>query len=177
MKLIDQAIIFASQKHSGQLRKGTDIPYIVHPIEVMKILIENKCSEKAIIACVLHDTIEDAKVPPEEIRDIFGAEFLQIVQSESEDKSKPWEERKQATIDHLKTASLETKLVCCADKLANIRSMASDKAAIGEKLWERFNASKERIAWYYRGIAEVMPDLENYPMYREINALINEVFG
>jgi len=38
MKPIDKAIIFAAQKHAGQPRKGTDIPYIVHPIEVMKIL-------------------------------------------------------------------------------------------------------------------------------------------
>jgi hypothetical protein len=55
--------------------------------------------------------------------------------------------------------------------------MASDKAAVGEKLWERFNAPKEKIAWYYRGIAEAMPDLGNYPMYRELNTLINGVFG
>jgi len=67
MKQIDEAIIYAAQKHSGQPRKGTDIPYIVHPIEVMKILIENNCSEKVVIAGILHDTIEDAKVPPDEI--------------------------------------------------------------------------------------------------------------
>jgi len=176
MKLIDKAIIFAAEKHSGQSRKGTDIPYIVHPIEVMKILIENKCSEKTIIAGILHDTIEDAKVPPDEISKKFGQDILELVQTESEDKSKSWEERKQATIDHLKTASLETKLVCCADKLANIRSMASDKAIVGNKLWERFNAPKDRIQWYYNGISSALPELEYYPMYQELNALINEVF-
>jgi len=176
MKPIDKAIFFAAEKHAGQLRKGTDIPYIVHPIEVMKILIENKCSEKAIIAGILHDTIEDAGVQPDEISKKFNQDILELVQSESEDKTKSWEERKQATIDHLKTASLETKLVCCADKLSNIRSMASDKAAIGDKLWERFNASKDRIQWYYKGVSSAMTELENYPMYRELNALINEVF-
>jgi len=177
MKPIDEAIIFAAKKHSGQPRKGTDIPYIVHPVEVMKILIENKCSEKVIIAGILHDTIEDANVSPNKIKNKFGKDILQIVQSESEDKSKTWEERKQATIDHLKTASLETKLVCCADKLSNIRSMASDKNIVGNKLWERFNAPKERIQWYYKGVSSALPELEKYPMYQELNVLINEVFN
>jgi len=176
MKPIDDAIIFAAKKHAGQPRKGTDIPYIVHPIEVMKILIENKCSERVVIAGILHDTIEDAGVHPDEIRKKFGQDILELVQTESEDKTKSWEERKQATIDHLKTAHLETKLVCCADKLANIRSMASDKAAVGDKLWERFNATKDRIKWYYQGVYSAMTGLENYPMYRELNALVNKVF-
>jgi len=176
MKPIDKAIIFAAKKHAGQPRKGTDIPYIVHPIEVMKILIENNCSEKAVIAGILHDTIEDAGVRPHEIRNKFGKDILELVQTESEDKSKSWEERKQATIYHLKSASLETRLVCCADKLANIRSMADDKAAVGDKLWERFNATKDRIKWYYQGVSSAMVELENYPMYKELNALINEVF-
>jgi (p)ppGpp synthase/HD superfamily hydrolase len=176
MKLIDKAVIFAAQKHAGQLRKGTEIPYIVHPIEVMKILIENKCSEKAIIAGILHDTIEDANVPPEEICDLFGLEILQIVQSESEDKSKSWEERKQATIDHLKTASLDIKLVCCADKLANIRSMNNDFKIIGEKLWDRFNAPKDRIQWYYKSVSSALIELEKYPMYHELNMVISEIF-
>ena len=37
--LIQKAIIFATKKHEGQKRKGTDIPYIVHPMEVMQTLI------------------------------------------------------------------------------------------------------------------------------------------
>jgi (p)ppGpp synthase/HD superfamily hydrolase len=177
MKPIDKAVIFAAKKHSGQLRKGTEVPYIVHPVEVMKILIENKCTEKVIIAGILHDTIEDAKIKPKEIRNKFGEEVMRIVQSESEDKKKTWEERKQATIDHLKTASLEVKLVCCADKLSNIRAMKNDEAAIGEKLWERFKAPKDRICWYYRGVFSALTELDNYPMYKELNVLINEVFG
>lgn len=42
---IQKAIIFATLKHEGQKRKGTDIPYIVHPMEVMQILTELQCSE------------------------------------------------------------------------------------------------------------------------------------
>jgi len=146
-------------------------------MEVMQILSANNCSEKTIVAGILHDTLEDTFTKPDEISEKFGQDILEIVKTESEDKSKTWEERKQATIDHLRTASLETKLVCCADKLANIRSMASDKAAVGDHLWERFNASKDHIQWYYMGVSSALLELENYPMYKELNALINEVFG
>ena len=157
---IQKAIIFATLKHEGQKRKGTEIPYIVHPMEVMQILTELQCSEKVIIAGILHDTLEDTDATPEEIEKLFGSDVLALVQTESEDKSKTWKERKQTTIDHLQTASNETKIVCFADKLSNIRSIKRDFDAIGSKLWERFNAPKENLAWYYTSF---IPIFEKIP--------------
>ena len=58
--LIHEAIEFAAVKHKNQVRKGTDTPYIVHPMEVMYILAENGCDETVIAAGLLHDTVEDA---------------------------------------------------------------------------------------------------------------------
>jgi len=175
--LIHEAIVFAARKHAGQMRKGTNIPYIAHPMEVMQILLaERNCSDDVIIAGILHDTLEDTGTTPAEILENFGEEILKIVAAESEDKSKTWKERKQATIDHLSGVSLEAKLVCCADKLSNLRSMAADKEAVGDKLWERFNAVKSDIEWYYRGIAAALPELVGYKMYGELIALNNEVF-
>lgn len=176
MNLIHEAIIFAALKHAGQLRKGTDIPYISHPMEVALILTENGCTENVIIAGILHDTLEDTGTTPAEILEHFGEEILKIVAAESEDKSKTWKERKQATIDHLAGATLEARLVCCADKLSNLRSVAADKETVGNKLWERFNAEKDDIEWYYRGIAAALPELAGYKMYGELTALNNEVF-
>ena len=90
MDKMEQAIIFATEKHKNQFRKGTQIPYIVHPIEVMQILRENNADENTIIAGLLHDTIEDAGVSYNEICNMFGNEVANIVQDESEDKSKHW---------------------------------------------------------------------------------------
>jgi (p)ppGpp synthase/HD superfamily hydrolase len=177
MNKINEAIIFAAQKHGNQKRKGTDIPYITHPISVMEILIRNGCSESVVIAGVLHDVLEDTEANPAEIIDQFGEDIYKIVCAESEDKSKTWKERKQATIDHLSSASLEAKLVCCADKLSNLRSMAADQEAVGDKLWERFKAGKEDIAWYYRGVVAALPDLAGYQMYKELKGLLGVVFG
>jgi len=176
MNLIHEAIVFAARKHAGQVRKGTDIPYFSHPAEVMQILTENCCSDKVIVAGILHDTLEDTGTAPAEIVGLFGEDVLKIVIAESEDKSKTWKERKQAAIDHLSESSLDVKMVCCADKLSNLRSMTADKAAVGERLWERFNAPKTDIRWYYQGIATAIPDLSGYKMYQELTALLGEVF-
>ena len=183
---IQKAIIFATLKHEGQKRKGTDIPYIVHPMEVMQILTEMNCTEKVIIAGILHDTLEDTDATPEEIEKEFGKDVLAIVQTESEDKSKTWKERKAATIDHLKGASSPTKIVCFADKLSNIRSMYRDKLEIGAELWKRFNADKESIAWYYRGIAGAVREIGTdgkmnggkfLELYREFTKTIDLTFA
>lgn len=153
---IQKAIIFATLKHLKQKRKGTEIPYIVHPMEVMQILTDLDCSENTIIAGILHDTLEDTETTPEEILKEFGEDVLSLVKLESEDKSKTWKERKLETINHLKTAMLDVKLICFADKLSNLRSIYRDNLDIGDKIWERFNATREDLHWYYKGIIDVI---------------------
>lgn len=85
---IHEAIIFATLKHQNQKRKGTEIPYIVHPMEVMQLLSAEGLPEEIIIAGILHDTLEDTDTKPEEIEQKFGKAILDIVLTESEDKSK-----------------------------------------------------------------------------------------
>lgn len=184
--LIQKAIIFATKKHEGQKRKGTDIPYIIHPMEVMQILTAMDCSQNVIIAGILHDTLEDTDTTPEEIKEAFGNAVLAIVQTESEDKSKTWKERKQRTVDEIQEASTESRQVCFADKLSNIRSMYRDKLSIGEKIWERFNAGKNDIAWYYQSIADTLKSNgfndtfrseRAKQLFREFQNIIDRVFS
>jgi len=174
--LIHDAINFAVEKHTGQMRKGTDKPYIQHPFEVMQILTENGCSEKVRAAGMLHDVLEDTKTTREEIQDIFGNDVLKLVTSLTEDKSKPWRERKQTTIDSLDAAKYEIKLVCIADKLSNLRSMAEDLTVSGESLWQRFNAPKNEIEWYYWQVLGKMTNFKYTKMYKECLILLIQVF-
>ena len=173
---IHNAIIFAAKAHEGQVRKGTDIPYIVHPMEVMQILTENHCDETVILAGILHDTLEDTPTTPEDIRRNFGQVVLDLVQNESEDKSKTWKERKQATIDHLANASKEVQLVCCADKLSNIKSIYADKMALGDAVFNRFNAPKDQVQWYYEGVANALTKIDGYKMKHDLVDFIRAVF-
>lgn len=173
---IHKAIIFATKAHEGQLRKGTDVPYIVHPMEVMQILTDNKCPESVIIAGLLHDTLEDSSTTAEEIIDNFGQSIYDLVKNESEDKSKTWQERKQATIDYLENATEEEQLICCADKLSNIKSIYADKLAIGDGVFDRFNAPKDQIKWYYQEIANALTKIEDYKMKQDLENYITKVF-
>lgn len=160
LMLLHKAIEFAAVKHKDQKRKGSQTPYIVHPVEVMLFLTECGCSFECVAAGVLHDTLEDTETTREELVAEFGVHIADLVAAESEDKSKSWQERKQATIDGLKTASEETKMICLADKLSNLQSMVYDYATVGEKLWTFFHADRERSAWYYRGIINGTKDVK-----------------
>ena len=80
---IQEAIIFATLAHEGQKRKGTDIPYIVHPMEVMQILTECHCNDDVVIAGILHDTLEDTKTVPADIEKKFGSAVLMLMRTKS----------------------------------------------------------------------------------------------
>ena len=177
---LNTAIEFATQKHSGQFRKATAIPYIVHPLEVLQILYSMRADTNLMIAGVLHDTVEDTDTTLDEIREIFGDDVAELVASNSEDKSKSWDERKLHTITELATADVRVKMLIMADKLSNVRSIAYDYAIKGDELWTRFNAPKEKQAWYYDGILDALYDLQDIPQcekaYWEITGLFKDVF-
>lgn len=136
--MVFTAIKFAVDAHNGQFRKGTNIPYITHLINVMQLLYESNCSEEVIIAGILHDTIEDTSVTIDDIKNLFGDKIASIVGGVSEIKFNgnekiPWKNRKQHTIDYLKKeASVEELLVACADKIDNICSIKKDYEQIGD---------------------------------------------
>ena len=190
---LQEAIEFAAEAHAGQVRKGTDIPYIVHPIEVMKIVCGITADEIVRIAAVLHDTIEDTDATPDEICSLFGEKVIFLVSAESEDKRKEmpeedsWKIRKQETIGHLASASAEAKIICLGDKLANMRDIARDYTELGDGLWIRFNApedgkgisgKKKNIGWYYRSIADALKqELGHTAAWKELDNLVHCVFN
>jgi len=61
-------------------------------------------------------------------------------------KSKTWPERKRHTIDFIKNAGQDMKLLSCANKLANIRDIIRDYDMLGDGVWDIFNASKDSVA-------------------------------
>ncbi|MDD5949856.1 MAG: HD domain-containing protein [Lachnospiraceae bacterium] len=177
--MLNEAIIFATKAHAGQVRKATRIPYILHPMECAVIVSAMTMDEEMIAAAVLHDTVEDCKgVTIDVIREQFGERVAHYVARESEDKSKSWQERKQATIEHLQNAPMDECILVLADKLSNLRSIARDYKVFGDDLWNRFNEKrKERIGWYYRSIGEAISCLCEYEEYKEYQCLLQQVFG
>lgn len=183
--LFEKAVAFAVEAHKGQKRKGKDKPYILHPLEVAAIVGTYSSDPEVLSAAVLHDTVEDTGKTIEDIRSEFGSRVAYLVAGESENKREElpaestWKTRKSETIGHLKKADRNTKLICLGDKLANIREMATDYAAIGDKLWERFNQSDSAMhGWYYGEVLRVLKaEFGEIPAIAEYENLWERVFG
>ena len=132
MKLLLKAIAFAADKHRNQRRKDKDAsPYINHPIALADVLANEAGieDEKVLIAAVLHDTIEDTDTTEPELAKLFGDEITAIVLEVTDDKALPKAERKRLQIEHALTISRRAKLVKLADKICNLRDMASSPPA------------------------------------------------
>ena len=184
ISLMDRAIIFATRAHSGTYRKGTKIPYIVHPIEAASIVATMTDDPDMIAAAVLHDVVEDTDATVEEIRFFFNEHIAKLVEAESENKRKDlppqetWMVRKMETLTFLREeADREAKILALADKLSNMRAVHRDQKTIGDQLWERFNEkSKEKHGWMYRQVAEALSELKDTFAWQEYDRLVRKTF-
>lgn len=179
--IIEKALKLAVAAHEGQTKKGTDVPYIVHPVEVAIILMKNGASDKMVTAGILHDTLEDTDVSEKTIRDDFGEKVLGYVIGASEvlenrDKVS-WKERKDHTVRFLADAPVDIKMISCADKLSNIRSVGRNNPKEKDDFWNRFNAGYEDQKWYYKSLIESLSKLEGIAMYEEFKILVEKIFG
>lgn len=156
----DAALVYASQLHCGQFRKGKPVPYIVHLMAVAALVGEAGGSEDEVIAALLHDAVEDqgGNATLKRVEQLFGDEVGRIVVgcSDTDETPKPpWEERKRAYLAHVANASPSVLLVSCADKLHNLRDLLADYREQGEAIWSRFNATKEQSLWYYGELLKI----------------------
>ena len=154
--MIFDAIEFAAAAHSGQYRKGSRVPYIVHPIGVSRALIEIGCEEQVAVAGVLHDVVEDTNVTLNDVRVRFGEYVARLVEGASEpDHQASWEARKRHTVEFLSQAPEESLLIGLCDKLDNLRSIRNDLTLAGEGIWELFRRPRDKQQWYYESLSEI----------------------
>ncbi|MCF0108968.1 MAG: HD domain-containing protein [Erysipelotrichaceae bacterium] len=182
---LDDAIVYATKCHSGQLRKVFHIPYILHPMEVATIISSMTPDEDLIIAGLLHDVIEECNVDAKEIKELFGARVAALVQSETEDKlaerppGETWVQRKEESLLMLQmTPDLDVKILWLGDKLSNIRSFNRTHEIVGDAMWNNFNMKDPKMhEWYFREIAKYTTELAETAAYREYVMLVNQLFG
>ena len=175
-----RAFNFAVEKHAGQTRKASTIPYIAHLMGVASLVLEFGGDADLAIAALLHDVVEDCGGAPmlKEIRRRFGSRVAKIVDgcTDSDTYPKPpWRERKETYIQHLKTADAETRLVSAADKLNNVRSILSDYRDVGESVWDRFNGARDGTLWYYRALLEEFLRRKPNRLIRELELAVKEL--
>lgn len=180
MKL-HEAIMFATERHAGQLRKGTDIDYICHPLEVLQILTEmNPEDDDLLIAGMLHDVVEDKRATSEEVLERFGPRVANLVTAHTHSKEGTWRQRKERELEELEAAEPDVQKIVLADTVSNLRSTYADFLAAGDTVWERFKAGKEDQCWYYNAKLDIFEPMQydenTRAAYWEATELFKDIF-
>ncbi len=118
LDFINQAIVVATRAHAGQVRKGTDTPYIVHPYAVAMLARNYTADPEIIAACLLHDVLEDvapAVYSEADMLQDFGSGVVDLVKTVSEPKT-----TQSASTDKLKNEAAAK--IPAADTLKTVKT-------------------------------------------------------
>ena len=182
---IEKAYLFAKKLHEGQFRVSEE-PYIIHPVEVVKILVELKADAHTLVAAFLHDILEDTDTEPETIKKLFGDDVLSLVQGVTKLGKLQFqsnEERQAENFRRLFIAmanDIRVIFLKLADRLHNMRTlnfMAPDKQKrIARETLDIFSPLANRL-----GIYKVKAELEDLSLrylepekYFEIAQLVSQ---
>jgi (p)ppGpp synthase/HD superfamily hydrolase len=177
----DAALALAARAHRDQLRKGTDLPYIAHPVHVSIILMRHGFGENLAIAGLLHDVVEDTDISLPTIAAEFGQDVAHLVERVSETKSAdgvelPWEQRKAEKLAHLQSAGPDVAALKAADAIHNARTIAADLRRVGPEVWARFKRGPEQTLGYYYAILDsVHSKLAAHPIVAELEDAVADL--
>ncbi|WP_420420998.1 HD domain-containing protein [Simkania sp.] len=117
------AVEFAAEKHQFQTRKDPEkTPYIIHPLGVAQFTLDlgGLKDTDALIAALLHDTLEDTDTTPEEVEQLFGPHVLALVLDLTNPADLKGDACKMAQITHAPDMIEEAKIIKLADRYYNV---------------------------------------------------------
>jgi len=123
-----KAYEFSKEKHSGQERKFSGLPYFSHPKEVSRIIEQLTNNEDLVIAALLHDTIEDTNTTYEEIEKEFGKKVADIVLEVTSDDERSLRKYGKGLYLGMKMMTMTTDalIVKLADRFHNVKYLEGD---------------------------------------------------
>lgn len=182
---IERAYLYAKKLHEGQYRISEE-PYIIHPVEVAKILVDLKADTDTLVAALLHDILEDTETPPEEIEKNFSKEVLTLVQGVTKLgklQFKSTEERQAENFRRMFIAmasDIRIIFLKLADRLHNMRTLnfmaVNKQQKIAQETLDIFAPLANRL-----GIGKIKSELEDLSLrylhpdkYYEIAQLVSQ---
>jgi (p)ppGpp synthase/HD superfamily hydrolase len=195
---VSEGFALAAALHHDQTRKVGEtenpalaISYITHLAEVFALVIQGFGDDDQMIAALLHDAIEDVpetpdgRVTAEVIEEMFGTRVLELVLANTEARPAPgqpkipWKIRKEKHLAHLRELAAgdpSLLLVGLADKLSNGQAIVNDLNLRGPIVWDRFNASKEQVVWYYESMLKVFQDfIPDSPLVPRLDSVVDQM--
>ncbi|MEI8128023.1 MAG: bifunctional (p)ppGpp synthetase/guanosine-3',5'-bis(diphosphate) 3'-pyrophosphohydrolase [bacterium] len=182
---IEQAYLFAKKLHEGQYRISEE-PYIIHPVEVAKILVDLKADTNTIIAAFLHDVLEDTDTPPEEIELNFSKDVLNLVHGVTKLGKLQFKSTEQRQAENFRrmfiamASDIRIIFLKLADRLHNMRTLnfmaANKQQKIAQETLDIFAPLANRL-----GIGKIKVELEDLSLrylhpdkYYEIAQLVSQ---
>ena len=125
---LKKAYVYSKNAHEGQLRKSGE-PFFIHPLAVSLIVAELEVDSDTIVACLLHDTIEDTDVDFENIEEEFGHSVAQLVDGVTKLTKMHYETKKEIQVENLRkmflamAKDIRVILIKLVDRLHNMRTL------------------------------------------------------
>jgi GTP diphosphokinase / guanosine-3',5'-bis(diphosphate) 3'-diphosphatase len=128
IEAVRRAFEFSARAHRGQKRlSGED--YISHAVAVARILVDLQMDTTTVVAALLHDVVEDADIPVDEIRDAFGGEVAGIVDGLTKISTLTFRSSTEEQVENYRKLLLSIArdarviIVKLADRLHNMRTL------------------------------------------------------
>lgn len=128
MSKVDDAFVFAREAHKDQFRASGE-PFILHPLNVARILAEHHTSADIIITALLHDVVEDTGVGLEVLKEKFGEDISELVKLLTGLKNINFSSEEESQAENLRklllamASDIRVVLIKIADRVHNMRTL------------------------------------------------------
>ncbi len=158
--LLREALETARKAHAGQLRRGSDgRPFIDHPLAVAERLYQLDYRDEVLAAALLHDVVEKSEIESDELRERFGDEVADLVETLTEDDSiEDYEERKREHRKRVGRIGGDAVAIFAADKLTNVEMLREAYALIAERVSEELAVSLDLKIYIWEEDLEMLFD-------------------
>ena len=172
---LDEAFQFARDYHTGQNKKGTNIPFIYHPMAVASWVLKFGGTERQAMAALLHDTIADGKLTQSFMESKFGAEVTKMVfgfmdPEVPEGAHLTWAESKKTYLKKVSELEENSLMVIACEEFHEGTELIQDLRYQGISVWKRYPVHSMEVFWYFRELLQIFNQRLTGEKYRPLVA-------
>lgn len=167
--LVSRAYEFSRASHGDQKRASGE-PYILHPVEVARIVADRGLDAAGLAAALLHDTLEDCCVSHEQLSDMFNPQVADLVEGVTKISALHFGTRKEEQVENLRkmilamARDIRVVIIKLADRLHNLRTLThlapEKRVKIARDTMDVYAPLANRL-----GMTRVKSELEDGSMY------------